>query len=58
MGKFKVEFSRDAAKGYRKLPKDYKALVDLALLKLSEGLPIDAKPIRARKSFGLTSNAF
>lgn len=45
MGKFKIEFSRNAAKDYKKLPKDYKALIDAALIKLSEGLPADVKPI-------------
>jgi mRNA-degrading endonuclease RelE of RelBE toxin-antitoxin system len=38
VGKFKIKFSKSAAKDYKKLPKDYKALVDLALLKFSEGL--------------------
>lgn len=50
MGKFKIEFSRNAVKDYKKLPKDYKALVDLAMLKLSEGLPIDVKPITGEKN--------
>lgn len=45
MGKVKIEFSRNAAKDYKKLPKDYKALIDAALLKLSEGIPADVKPI-------------
>lgn len=49
MGRFKVEFSKGAAKDYRRLPEDYKALVDLALLKLSEGLPTDIKPITGEK---------
>ena len=49
MGKFKVEFSKRAAKDYQKLPKDYKALVDLALSKLSYGIPADIKPIAGEK---------
>jgi len=43
--KFKVEFSKRAAKDYKKLPDNYKVLIDLALTKLSEGIPIDIKPI-------------
>lgn len=38
MGRFEIEFSKKAAK-------DYKLLVDLALLKLSKGLPVDIKHI-------------
>ncbi len=49
MGKFKIEFSKKAAKDYQKLPKDYKALVDLALSKLSQGIPTDIKPIAGEK---------
>lgn len=49
MGKIKIEFSKRAAKDYKKLPKDYKALIDLTLFKLSEGLPVDVKPIMGEK---------
>jgi mRNA interferase RelE/StbE len=45
VGKYSVEFSKKAAKNYKRLPEDYKSLVDLALYKLSEGLPVDIKPI-------------
>ena len=45
MERFEVEFSRNAVKNYKKLPGNYKALVDLAILRLSEGLPVDLKPI-------------
>jgi len=45
VGKYSVEFSKKAAKNYARLPEDYKSLVDLALYKLSEGLPVDIKPI-------------
>lgn len=41
MGKFKIEFSQNAAKDYKRLPKDYKILIDLALTKLSEGQQLD-----------------
>jgi len=45
VGKFEIVFSRTAAKAYKKLPTDYKTLVDIVLTKLSEGLPLDLKPI-------------
>jgi mRNA interferase RelE/StbE len=49
MGKYSVEFSKKATKHYAQLPEDYKSLVDLALSKLSEGLPVDIKPIIGEK---------
>ena len=49
MGKYSIEFSKKAAKSYARLPEDYKTLVDLALYKLSEGLPVDIKPILGEK---------
>ena len=49
MGKYSIEFSKKAAKSYARLPVDYKTLVDLALYKLSEGLPVDIKPILGEK---------
>ena len=49
MGKYSIEFSKKAAKSYARLPEDYKTLVDLALYKLSEGLPVDIKPILREK---------
>ena len=49
MGRYSVEFSKKAAKSYARLPEDYKSLVDLALYKLSEGLPVDIKPIIGEK---------
>lgn len=49
MGKYSIEFSKKAAKSYARLPEDYKSLVDLALYKLSEGLPVDIKPILGEK---------
>lgn len=45
MERFAVEFSKSAAKDYRKLPKDYKTLIDLVLSKLTKGIPADIKPI-------------
>jgi len=49
MGKFKIEFSKNAAKDYKKLPKNYKDLVDIVILRLSRGLPVDIKPIIGEK---------
>ena len=49
MGKFEVEFSREAAKQYRKLPREYKSLVDIVLHKFSERLELDLKPVKGRK---------
>jgi len=45
MARFEIEFSKSAAKDYKKLPKDYKVLIDLVLSKLTQGIPIDIKPI-------------
>ena len=45
MGKFEIKFSKEAAKQYKKLPKEYKSLVDFALYRLSEGLELDLKPL-------------
>ena len=49
MGKFKIEFSKSAAKSYKNLPKDYKSLVDMALNKLSNNISGDIKPIKGEK---------
>ncbi len=49
MGRFEIKFSREAAKQYKKLPKEYKSLVDIALLRLSEGLELDLKPVQGEK---------
>jgi len=45
MARFEIEFSKSAAKDYKKLPKDYKALIDLVLSKLTKGIPTDITPI-------------
>ncbi|MBI5184060.1 MAG: type II toxin-antitoxin system RelE/ParE family toxin [Nitrospinae bacterium] len=50
MGRFKIEFSKGAVKDYKKLPQNYKTLVDLVLSKLIEGLPVDIKPIIGEKN--------
>ncbi len=49
MGKYKIEFSRKAAKDYSRLPENYKSLVDMALRKISEGIPTDIKPVIGEK---------
>ena len=49
MGRYKVEFSKRAAKDYKKLPENYKGLIDLALSRLAEGLVTDIKPVRGEK---------
>ena len=49
MGRFEIKFSKEAAKEYKKLPKEYKGLVDIALYKLSEGLGLDLKPIEGER---------
>lgn len=46
MERFEIVFSKKATKEYRKLPTDYKALIDLALSKLSENMPVDLKPVK------------
>ncbi|MBI5674866.1 MAG: type II toxin-antitoxin system RelE/ParE family toxin [Nitrospirae bacterium] len=50
MAKFEIEFSRSAAKDYKKLPKDYKTLIDLVLSKLIQGVPVDIKPIAGEEN--------
>ena len=50
MERFEIEFSRKAAKYYKKLPNNYKALVDLAFSRLSDGLPVDLKPITGEEN--------
>jgi len=49
MEKLEIELSKTAAKEYKRLPKDYRLLVDRALKKLSEGLPIDSKPVKGQE---------
>jgi len=50
LGRFEIEFSREAAKQYKKLPKQYKRFVDIALLRLSEGLELDLKPVEGERN--------
>ncbi len=49
MGRYKIEFSRKAAKDYSRLAENYKSLVDMALRKISEGIPADIKPVIGEK---------
>jgi mRNA interferase RelE/StbE len=49
LGRFEIKFSKEAAKQYKKLPKEYKRLVDVALFRLSEGLELDWKPVEGEK---------
>ena len=49
MGKFEVEFSKEAAKQYKKLPRGYKSLIDIVLHRFSEGLELDLKPVKGQK---------
>jgi mRNA interferase RelE/StbE len=48
--RFEIRFSRDAAKQYKKLPKGYRSLVDVALFRLSEGLGLDLEPVEGEKN--------
>lgn len=45
MARFEVALSREAAKQYRRLPREYRLLVDIALIRLSQGLDLDLKPV-------------
>lgn len=49
MEKLEIEFSKIAVKEYRRIPKYYQSLIDRALRKLSEGLPVDRKPIKGEE---------
>jgi len=50
MARFEIEFSKSATKDYKKLPKDYKDLIDLVLSKLTQGVPVDIKPIAGEEN--------
>lgn len=50
MEKYQIEFSKGAVKDYKKLPEQYKVLVNIALKKLSEGGPLDIKSIKGEKN--------
>ncbi len=50
MAAHQIEFSRNAAKDYKRLPVHYKMLIDLALTKLSEGGNLDIKPMKGEKN--------
>ena len=49
MGRFEIKFSREAAKQYGKLPKEYRSLVDTALCRLSEGAGLDLRPVEGKR---------
>ncbi|MBN2186878.1 MAG: type II toxin-antitoxin system RelE/ParE family toxin [Dehalococcoidia bacterium] len=49
MERLEVKFSKDASKQYKKLPKEYKTLVDIALYRLSETLELDLKSIEGER---------
>lgn len=49
MAGYQIEFSKSALKNYKKLPEQYKILVNLALKKLSEDKHLDIKPIKGEK---------
>lgn len=49
MEKLEIEFSKKAAKEYKRLPKAYQSLIDRALKKLSAGLPLDSKPVKGEE---------
>ena len=48
MGRVEIEFSKQAARQYSKLPKEYRRLIDVALFRLSQGLELDLKPVQGR----------
>ena len=50
MGRVEIEFSRQAARQYEKLPKDYRRLIEVALFRLSQGLELDLKPVEGQDS--------
>ena len=50
MARFEIEFSKSAAKDYKKLPKDYKVLIDLVLSKLTNGIPTDITQIAGEEN--------
>ena len=49
MARYQIELSKEAAKNLSKLPEQYKVLVNMAIKKLSEGQPLDIKPIKGEK---------
>jgi mRNA interferase RelE/StbE len=49
LGRLEIRFSREAARQYRKLPKEYRNLIDVALSRLSDGLELDLRPVEGEK---------
>ena len=50
MERFEIEFSREASKQYKKLPKEYKSLVDVGLSRLPEDVELDPKSAKGDSS--------
>ncbi|TAN44551.1 MAG: type II toxin-antitoxin system RelE/ParE family toxin [Nitrospirae bacterium] len=50
MARLEIEFSKKAVKHYKKLPHNYKTFVDLAFLRLADGMPTDLKPIQGEEN--------
>ena len=48
MAKLEIEFSKQASRQYRRLPKEYRRIIDVALLRLSQGLELDLKPVQGQ----------
>jgi len=48
LGRLEIEFSKQAAGQYRKLPKEYRRLVDVVFFRLSQGLELDLKPVQGQ----------
>jgi mRNA interferase RelE/StbE len=47
--RFEIEFSKEAARQYKKLPKEYRRLVEVVLIRLSEGSKLDLKLVQGQK---------
>ncbi|RKZ28609.1 hypothetical protein DRQ36_10175 [bacterium] len=49
MACWRIEFSNEAHKQYRKLPVGYRRNIDTVLKRLTERGPIDIKPVKGKK---------
>ncbi len=49
MASWRIEFSNEAHKQYRKLPTGYRRNIDKVFKKLAERGPIDIKPVKGKK---------
>jgi mRNA interferase RelE/StbE len=45
VGRYEIRFSKKASKDYRKLPNEYKSLIDLVLSNVAKEMPADVKPV-------------